>query len=49
MTRTDKDNATYAGFPLMSFTDPDWCAISVDSVKTAEVLIGGHAERTQGI
>jgi hypothetical protein len=41
-------HATCAGFPLMSFTDPDWRAISVNGVKTAEVLIGGEAERIQG-
>ncbi len=37
--------ATVAQFPLMSFTDPALRAISVVGVKTADVAIGGRAER----
>lgn len=36
---------TVVQFPLASFVDPDWRAVSVAGVATADVLVGGRAER----
>lgn len=37
--------ATVVQFPLASFVDPDWRAVSVTGLKTTDVLVGGRAER----
>ena len=37
--------AVCAGFPLMSFSDHEWLALSITGLTVAEVLVGGLAER----
>jgi hypothetical protein len=37
--------AVCAGFPLMSFSNREWRALSITGLTAAEVLVGGLAER----
>jgi hypothetical protein len=37
--------AVCAGFPLVSFSNHEWGALSITGVTAAEVLVGGLAER----